>query len=91
MTDADFWQRCAAANCVVAAVRVYSQWGADGNTDEAFYVGIRYWAMEFWNRAAGPDYYVDLEDGRTGLDSLHKTPEAALRWFEQGKPCEDAK
>jgi hypothetical protein len=73
-----FFERCVRAGCVVAPVCVYSQWGADGNIDARYFVGLRYAALDLESDVVGPDYYFSIDDGQTGEDRLYLSPEAAL-------------
>jgi len=78
MNDADFWQRCADANCVVLPVRAFRKWGP--MRGEGF-IGLMFAAVEFDGEAAGPEFYFGLEQHVAGFDKLHPTPEAALQAY----------
>ena len=83
--DKNFWSRCANAGCVIAPVRTYSTYNAEGNIAPEYFVGIKYAALSFCDEAVGPDYYIEIEEGQTGLERLYATPEEALAAFESGK------
>ena len=79
-----FWNRCIAAQCFVLPVRLYTQYGDDGNLHDEYFVGIRFAALPFENEAVGDEYWFMIEEGQSGLDKLYKTPEEALQAFERG-------
>ena len=79
----DFVERCLDAGCVVAPVRLYDRYDANGNTTRSVCLGVRYAVFEFHNEAVSPDYYIDIEQCQSGIQKLYATPEAALRSVEQ--------
>lgn len=78
----DFWIRCVKAGCVIAPVKVYSQYNDDGNIDGVNFVGIRFAAFSFDSEAVGPEYYIMIETWQAGVDYLYNTPEDALISYE---------
>lgn len=77
-SDLEFWESCAAAECVILPVKCYSGYGADGNLDESKLIGIRYAALKFDNYAVGPDYWFMIDESQVGMDQLFETPQDAF-------------
>lgn len=78
----NFWVRCTRAGCVIAPVRVYSQYDESGNINDSNFSGISFVVFSFDNEVVGPAYYVMIEEGQTGVQFLYDTPEHALRAYE---------
>ena len=85
LNPADFWDRCAAAGCVVVAVRSYSRWNDAGDIDEGFFTGVKFTTLTGELTAVGPGYWFMVDDQVAGLENYHSTPEDALIAFEQAR------
>lgn len=88
ITSDDFWQRCVDASVAVLPVRVFSKYGDDGNVHDADFVGIRFVALPFGQEAVGPDFYVCIEEGCTGMENLHASPDEALAAAVKARPVQ---
>lgn len=83
------WDLCVRLGCVVVPIRVYSQYGDDGNVSEQYFTGLKFRALPFQEEAVGPDYYFGIEEhvalGDDQLDEFfHDTPEAAVIAYARG-------
>lgn len=78
----DFDERCLKAGCLIAPIRMYSQYDSSGNVDESSYEGTFYEVFEFDGNAVGPDYYVQIER-YCHIKPKYKTKEAALLAYEK--------
>lgn len=80
MTLEEFMLRCARAGCVVAPVRAYAKYNAEGNVDESDYIGVRYSARSTDGYAVATGSYWFMVD-ECGLANF-ETPESALEFYE---------
>ncbi len=83
--DDSFWKRCVDAWCVVIPVRIYSQYGKDGNISEEYSEGIKFIALNSDGNAVAPDYWFMIDEQNTELKNYHDSPEAALKAFEEAR------
>lgn len=78
-----FMERCVNAGCVVAPIKLYFDYGHDGEIDESFFKGVFYVAFEY-DVAVGPKYFSMIDHMAIGRGAYHKTPEEALEaWLKQ--------
>ncbi len=84
--DQVFWEACIKAGCIIAPVRLYSDWGEDGNIDEAKLIGLRFVAVPCDNSSvvASDGAYFMLDEQVTGAERYHETPQEALDAFARG-------
>ena len=81
--NANFWQRCVDAECVIVPVKVYARFTESGHLSNDDLIGIKYGIIEQEVWVAGPDFYYYISHQDAGPDWMHDTPELALAHQEQ--------
>ena len=85
LNPTDFWTRCAAAGCIVVAIRLYSRYNEAGDFDEADFIGVKFTTLKADLTAVGPGYWFMVDDQAAGLGNYHSTPDDALIAFEHAR------
>ena len=81
----ELMEKCADYGCVVIPVKLYSDWGDDGNIDESKFEGVYYTVLESSSLyAVGQDYWIMIDDSQEGRENYYKTPQEAFSAFLEG-------